>query len=305
MTDSTATPPAASAAPGAAAPATPPAAPPATPPATPPAADPPAADPPVSLLPPADKVEGEAADPPAADPPAPIVNQDESEWFLSDGVKGEGKAPEWFRADKYKTVAEQAKAYPELAKLMGAFTGAPKDGKYEIKLPDGLDGTLDVEHPLLQTFQKWAGENQMSLKAFNEVVGMLAAYEAELAPDAATVKAQMGENADARINTIAKWAKANLALDEYEALQAATVPGPATAATLKVIETLIAKSRQPRAAKPGADVPSGQPTGEAAINAAQAKLGPDGKRLYETDPAYRAMVENMRINYYNSLAKAA
>lgn len=288
--------------------ATPAAADPATPaaaaPTTPVAATPetPAAAP-ESLLPAADKVDAEVAPPaPAAEKPA--VNQDESDWFLSDGVKGEGKAPDWYRADKYKNVGEQAKAYAELEKRMGAFTGAPKDGKYEIKLPEELDGSLDTEHPLLQTFQKWAGEKQMNNEAFNEVVGMLAAYEAELAPDPATIKAELGDDADTRIRNVAQWAKANLALDQYETLRQATA-GPNAAAVFQTFETLIAKSRQPRTAKPGADVPAGQPTGEAAINAAQAKVGPDGKRLYETDAAYRNMVEQMRVNYYNSLAKAA
>ena len=36
--------------------------------------------------------------------------------------------PEWYKADKYKSVAEQAKAYTELEKKFGGFTGAPKDG---------------------------------------------------------------------------------------------------------------------------------------------------------------------------------
>ena len=51
--------------------------------------------------------------------------------------------------------------------------------------------------------------------------------------------------------------------------------------------------------------PLRQPGGEAAINAAQAKIGPDGKRLFETDAAYRAKVEKMRIEYYNSAQRAA
>ena len=52
----------------------------------------------------------------------------EGEFFLSDGIKGVGDQPEWYKADKYKSVAEQAKAYTELEKKFGGFTGAPKDG---------------------------------------------------------------------------------------------------------------------------------------------------------------------------------
>ena len=48
----------------------------------------------------------------------------EGEYYLADGVKGTGDIPEWYKADKYKSVAEQAKAYPELLSKFGGFTGA-------------------------------------------------------------------------------------------------------------------------------------------------------------------------------------
>ena len=73
----------------------------------------------------------------------------------------------------------------------------------------------------------------------------------------------------------------------------------------KTIEAVVAKSRQVRLPETGRDRQAAQPGGEAAINAAQAKIGPDGKRLYETDAAYRAKVEKMRFDYYNSAQKAA
>ena len=76
-------------------------------------------------------------------------------WFLNEEVKGEGDVPEWFKADKYKSVAEQAKAYAGLESKLGAFTGAPKDG-YEVELPEGVDVELDSEDPMLVNFNDWA-----------------------------------------------------------------------------------------------------------------------------------------------------
>jgi hypothetical protein len=32
----------------------------------------------------------------------------------------------------------------------------------------------------------------------------------------------------------------------------------------------------------------------------QAKLGPDGRRLYETDPKYRAEVERKRVAFFEA-----
>lgn len=280
-------------------------------PATPPAATPPeAAAPPAappadtSLLPPADSVTAEA--PPAAPEVKPLaVNQNEAEWFLADGVKGTGKAPDWYMADKYKTVDAQAKAYADLSKKFGAFTGAPEGGKYEIKVPDTVTGEFDAEHPLLQGFQAWAAENQLSQKGFEAVLGMFAEYEASLAPDPAEIKAAVGENADQRIVAVAAWAKANMKPEEYEEFRAATA-GENAAAVFKTMERLIEKARPPRMPAPGADVPgSGGADLEAEINALQAKRGADGKRLYETDHQFRAMVERKRTELYQSRQKVA
>ena len=35
-------------------------------------------------------------------------------WMMAEDIKGEGDAPEWFKSNKYKTVADQAKAYAGL-----------------------------------------------------------------------------------------------------------------------------------------------------------------------------------------------
>ena len=60
------------------------------------------------------------------DQASPTLN--EGEYFLSEGIKGAGDMPEWYNPSKYKSVSEQAKAYTELEKKFGGFTGAPKDG---------------------------------------------------------------------------------------------------------------------------------------------------------------------------------
>ena len=283
---------------------------PATPPAAPvvpaaPAA--PAAPVVTSLIPPADKVTPEVE--PQAPTPPTAANQAEAEWFLADGVKGVGKAPEWFRADKYKNVEEQAKAYPEAMKRFGAFTGAPKDGKYDFKLPDGIVGEFDKEHPIFKNFQTWAIENQLSQEGYNSVLGMFAEYEADLIPDVAAIKTALGDNADARIAASAAWAKANLQADDFEAFRLATSDSTdavaRSVAVFKAIEAVIGKTRQVKLPKPGADVPNLAAGGEAAIEEMQARRGPDGKRLFDVDPKYRAMVETARFEFYKSAQKAA
>ena len=67
-----------------------------------------------SMLPPADTdtggSEGESAT---------TNNEPESSWLWGENVPGTGDAPEWFNSAKYKSIADQAKAYPELEKKFG------------------------------------------------------------------------------------------------------------------------------------------------------------------------------------------
>ncbi len=217
-------------------------------------------------------------------------------WLLTDGVMGQGEKPGWFKADKYKTVAEQAAAYPELERRMGSFTGAPKDGKYEFTAPEGVEVTRD--HPVLQAFDKWAAEHQLSQTGYSELLGMLVQYEASQVPDMGAIKASLGENADQRLAGVAAWAKANLDAEGYADLSAA-MSGANAAAVTRVVESLIGKTRQVKMPGPGDDVPG--TTGVATLTAIQAKMAeklPDGRRRVDAEPGYRRQVEKEMADYF-------
>ena len=87
----------------------------------------------------------------------------EGEYFLSDGIKGTGDMPEWYKGDKYKSVAEQAKAYTELEKKFGGFTGSPKDG-YQGPVGIATDAAL------LQELTEVATKTKMTQEALGESV---------------------------------------------------------------------------------------------------------------------------------------
>lgn len=252
-----------------------------------------------------------ATDPPPADAAADpkdaktgLIKGEAAKWFFADGTPGEGDPPEWFKATKYKTVEEQAKAYNELEKRLGAFVGAPKDGKYEFKLPEGINGELDESHPLLAGFNKWAVEKQINNEAYNELLGMFAQYEASLAPDMNEVLKRVGEKADERIANVTNWARANLQGDNFEIVREA-LSGANADVVFKALEAVVAKTRQPALPKPGQDVPGAAVTGLAAIQEAHAKRGPDGKLLVETDLTYRAKVDKMYQQFYAQQGQAA
>lgn len=278
-----------------------PAADPAVTPAVTPAADPALA--PVDSLIPADDAVAPAADPaaPAADPAAPAAPVDPNSgkaWLLAEGVLGTGEKPEWLRSDKYKSAEEQAKAYVGLEKRLGAFVGAPRDGKYEYKAPEGYEGVqVDMEHPLMKEFATWAKDSQLSQAGFNNLLGMLTMYEAAQVPNMTVIKQQVGENADARIGAVAAWGKANLGPEGYATLRAAT-SGANAAAVFQVLESVIGKTKQVVLPKPGDDIPGAGVGGKAQIVAMQSAKGADGKRLYE-QPAYRAQVEKAWKDYFD------
>jgi hypothetical protein len=216
-------------------------------------------------------------------------------WLLTDGVMGTGEKPGWFKAEKYKNVAEQAKAYAELEPRFGAFVGAPKDGKYAYTPPEGVEVKMD--HPLMTEFNKWAASKQLSQDGYNEVLGMLVQYEAANMPSIEDLKAGVGENADTRIAAVAQWGKANLG-EDYNLLRQAT-SGKNAAVTIKILEKIIAKTTQTRIPNVGDDVTGGaNAAGLEAVKAEHAKKGPDGKLLVNSDPRHRAKVDQMYRDHF-------
>ena len=251
--------------------------------------------------PPASLLDTAAATPAASTTPA--ATPETPKWFWADGVPGKGEPPAWYKADKYKFAEEQAKAYPELEKRLGAFTGAPKDGVYKINPPEGVQVEFDTEHALFQGLNKWAKESQVSQEGYDQLIGMLAQYEATMAPDMNEIKKQVGENADARISSMTQWAKSNLNEAEYGAFRDALTQSNA-AAVLKAFEAVVAKTRQTAMPKVGEDVSGAVPTGLDAIRALHRKKNEKGQLLFEIDVAHRNNVEKMYDEFYASQKSA-
>lgn len=318
--------PAPASAPAPAAPAvTPPVAPaaaPAAPPAAPPAAAPPPAAP-VAPAPAASEApslldNGDA--PPAVPQTAEeklaaaraLIKETEAAadpnsgkaWLLNEGVMGQGEKPGWFKQDKYKTVAAQAEAYTSLEARFGSFVGAPKDGKYEVA--PALKEVVQADHPMMDSFGKWAATNQLSQDGYNALLGMVAQYDAGFAPNAEVVRASVGQDAGTRIGTVMQWAKANLDAEGISALRAATSldgdmhPNARVASAFKALEKVIAKTSQARMPGPGHDVPAATGgEGLAAIKIAHgAKVG--DKLRVNVDPNYRLEIEKRYRDYYAS-----
>lgn len=139
------------------------------------------------------------------------VQPNSGEWFLTEGVQGAGEKPDYF-LEKYSSLAEQAKAYPELQQKFGAFTGSPDE--YSIK-----EGTeYNSEHPILAEIQTFGKENNLSNEGYNALVNVLLNNERannEAAEEQATlVKKDLGANANERLQNIDDFLGANMEVSD-------------------------------------------------------------------------------------------
>lgn len=198
------------------------------------------------------------------------TQQGPSEWFWAEGVKGSDRPPEWFKADKYKSVAEQARAYAELEKKYGeisgrlkGFAGAPE--KYELSLPDDLKDQVEwsTDDPLLKEFQDFARSKGMDQETFTGLLHMFAKYEfAQTATDLAAEKAALGERADERLSGFHSWAKANLSEEQLGDVMRALSPSARPSTVFKAFEAVMQANRQP-SLRPSDDVRADGPQSEA------------------------------------------
>ena len=171
----------------------------------------------------------------------------QGEYFLTDGIKGTGEAPEWYKSDRYKSVSDQAAAYTELEKKFGAFKGAPKDG---YSMPEGIE----KEDELMQELMGFATETNMSQDYFNKAWDLLAAQSGAAEEVSAEAEiAKLGDNATDRIKTVEQFMKNNLDPDVYEQVRYAVN----SADSIMLVEALIKSTAPQKLPIDGHVVPGG------------------------------------------------
>ena len=205
----------------------------------------------------------------------------EGEYFLSDGIKGVGDMPEWYKADKYKSVSEQAKAYTELEKKFGGFTGAPKDG---YKTVEGVE----AEDALWQELVSFGERTNMSQSALNDAWGILSAQEQAVEEVSMEVELQkLGDNAVERVKVVEQYMKNNLDGDTYDRLRYAVN----SAEAVELVESLI-KSTAPAKLPIDGYIEPGGVTWED-IEAEMFKKNENGQLLRSVDQNHEAKIQRM------------
>jgi len=180
--------------------------------------------------------------PPAA---APVTVTPTGDWYYDKDIKGTGTPPEWLKGDKYKTIADQAKAYAEIEKKLGAFKGAPE--KYDLTLTNYPEIKFSEEDPVLQNFIEGAKKNGMSQEYASELLNIYAEALTMGIPDADAEMAKLGANAQQDLQILSQWANSAFTPDEMEVFKRMTT----TAESVRLFDKIRQLSTRADVAPPG------------------------------------------------------
>lgn len=221
-------------------------------------------------------------------------------WSWAEGVPGAGAIPAWFKADKFKTIGEQAAAAVELEKKLGPaaeFFGAPEGGKYATPKVEGWE--WDADDPTLKGFQEFAAKRGFSQKGFEEVLNWYAGVQAEQGEkeEAALADAlqKLGPNGEQRVKGVEKFLVAKIGQEAYDVLDGAI---GTNVAAFEAISKIVALAANDASLAPTGGTAGGVGFSRKDIEAEQFKKFPEGhalagKSMYEHDQNHRKKVDDM------------
>lgn len=205
----------------------------------------------------------------------------EGEYFLAEGIKGTGEAPEWYIADRYKSVAEQAKGYSELEKKFGGFRGSPKDG---YKNPEGVE----ADDVLLQEVLSFAQDTNMSQDAFERTWELMTAQEQAVEEVSKEMELQkLGDNVEQRLRNVEGFLKNNLDADTYAKAQDLVT----TAESVQLVEMLVKATMPTKLPIDGGEHPQGLTWAD--VEAEMFKKHENGQLLRSVDRNHERKVQEM------------
>ncbi len=193
--------------------------------------------------------------------------------------------------DKYNSVADQAAAYPELAKKFGGFTGAPEDYSLEF-LGEGYeagDSYTDAANMMK--------ELGVSQEAFEKLWTF---HESELAQvyqsysDPERELADLGQDHELRLDNVDRFLRANLSDEEYKE----AAEGVTSAAHVRMIEKLIGATKPKQLPSQGGQSATGMT--ESKLEEMYRAKDSNGNPKYQTDPSYRKMIDEEYENFYGN-----
>jgi two-component SAPR family response regulator len=201
-------------------------------------------------------------------------------WLWDENTPGTGDRPV-FLPEKYKSVADVAKAYKELESRLGT---APK----EYDFSKGQSWIEPDYEPFIE-MAEFARSKHVPQEVMDKMLESVGYYLDEFKTDMNEEKAKLGEKSTERLQILNNWARSNLSEKSFNALTA----GMRTAEQIEALEEIRNKMLTNNTMVPGGNqsVVSGGMTLEeyrSELNANFAK--------YKTDPAFRKEMERKLEN---------
>ncbi len=191
-------------------------------------------------------------------------------WLIDEGVPGTGARPAWL-PDKFKSVADMAKAHSELEKKLGT---APED--YDLN----KSRYIDPDFAPFQDLKKIAKEKRVPQDVIDAMLGSFDKYMDEFSTDYGDEMNKLGDNAEQRVTTLENWAKANLSKESFEVLGSSL----RTADQIKALEELRGKMMSDATQIPSGN--GGQITQPATVAELQDEIVKNFEK-YKTDAGYQ------------------
>lgn len=210
---------------------------------------------------------------PAVAPEAP-----KADWYLMDGVPGQGTRPDWLLPN-FTNAAEQAKAYPSLRKTLGAQQGAPEEYTY-----GELAEELDLDNPVLQEFKVYAKDNRLSQDAFEQIHKTYLKLDQSRRPDVSKELAKLGPDGATKVKVVENWVKNNFGAEAAKILDKV----PPTAEFVNFFDELRQKSIYQQTRVPGETDPGTQFT-KLTVEEVEDEMWSNKDRYYN-DKSYRDQI---------------
>ena len=196
-------------------------------------------------------------------------------WYWDENTPGTGERPSYL-PEKYKSVAEVAKAQRELESRLGSAPQAYDFSKGE--------SWIETEYEPFIEMAEFAKSNHVPQVVMDKFLGSVTQYFDEFKSTLSEEKARLGENATERLTILNNWAKSNLSEKSFASLSA----GMRTAESIEALEEIREKMLSANTMVPSSN--SSTQLSSGSLEDYRSELNTNFAK-YKNDPHYRKEME--------------
>lgn len=198
-----------------------------------------------------------------------------SNWFWDENTPGSGDRPSYL-PEKFKSVADAAKAYKELETRLGT---APKS--YDFSKGESW---IEPDYEPFIEMAEFARSKHVPQDVMDKMLESVGLYLEEFKTDLHEEKSKLGDNATQRLQILNNWAKSNLSEKAFNSLAGSM----RTAEQIEALEEIRNKMINNSTMVPGGN--AGVSSGGMTLEEYRSELNANFAK-YKTDTAYRKEME--------------